>query len=103
MARSPKTIGLPLPESLESNNVEAIKLHFKLYKEALDNMYKLLLSDITTIVIGDGSAITIGDWIYFGDQTTDGTWRIGKATTGTSWVMQRREAGTYVSKGGATA
>ena len=54
-------------------------------------------------MIGDGAGLIIGDWIHFGEKDVDGTWRVGKDPAGTSWIMQRRESGTYVSKGGATA
>jgi hypothetical protein len=98
--RSPKTIGLPLPRSLESNSLEAIQHHFDLYKTALDNMYKFLMSDITTIEITDGGSGGGGSWIYLGDKDTDGSWRIG--VSGTDLNMERREGGVWVPKAAST-
>ena len=37
------------------------------------------------------------DFLYFGDPTTNGTWRIGRS--GDNLVFQRRESGAYVTKG----
>ena len=103
MAITKRTIGLPLENMLIGKVPQELIDFLRQYREKLDSMLKSLVSDLTTIEIGDGSAIIIGDWIYFGDQTTDGTWRVGKDPSSTSWVMQRRESGTYISKGGATA
>ena len=102
MAKSPKTIGLPLAKELRSNKLEDIQHQFELFKTKLDNMYKFLLSDITTIQIGGGSALIVGDFIYFNGKDVAGSWRIGKDPSGTSWLMQFFEGGAYVSKGGAT-
>ena len=41
-------------------------------------------------------AIINADPFYFGDASTNGTWRI--ATSGNNLAFQRREAGTYVTK-----
>lgn len=99
--RSPKTIGLPLPRSLESNSLEAIQHHFDLYKTALDNMYKFLMSDITTIEITDGGGSGgEGPYIYFGDKDTDGSWRIGIAEPDLN--KERRESGVWVPKAADT-
>ncbi len=96
MARSPKTIGLPLSKELTSNKLEDLQHHFERYKEKLDNMYKLLLSDITTIQVGSGSAIVVGDWIYFGGINAVGSVRIG--LVGTDWQCQHFIAGTYTGR-----
>ena len=102
MPVSEKTSGLPLSKALNSNSREAIQHHFELYKRALDHMFKLLIQDITTITVVESPPGT-GNWIYFGDPNTDGTWRIGRPPGETAWDMQRRESGTYVAKGAATA
>lgn len=38
--------------------------------------------------------------LYFGDPTVDGTWAI--VVSGTGLVIQRRESGSWVTKGGFT-
>ena len=60
MAKSPKSIGLPLPKSLRSNKLEDVQDHLRLMNEALDSMYKLLVSDINTVSIGSDSGT---NWI----------------------------------------
>ena len=100
MAKSPKTIGLPLSKALNSNKFEDLQHHFELINRALDNMYKLLLSDITTVTVGSGSAIIVGDWIYFGGINAVGSARIG--LVGTDWVVQHFIAGNYASRLGSS-
>ena len=97
MAKSPKTIGLPLPRSLKSNKLEDIQNHLRLFNEALDSMYKLLLSDISTVSIGSGIGT---NWIYFGGIDAVGSARIG--LVGTDWVCQHYIAGTYTSRLGSS-
>jgi hypothetical protein len=48
-----------------------------------------------------GAQIVDTEAFYFGDATTDGTWRIIRS--GTDLVFQRREAGVYVTKSTMTA
>ena len=93
--RARKTLQLPRAEDLKSNNLKDIQNHFRLLYEELDKAYRLLWQDVATI------SVDTDGWIYFGDKNTDGTWRIGRS--GTAWDMQRRESGTYVAKGAATA
>ena len=92
--RAKKSLSLPTPESLKSNNLEDIKEHFRLLTEKIDKGYRLLFQDVATIQVdADG-------WIYFGEKDTDGSWRIGRVDN--NWEMQRREDGEYVGKAGAT-
>ena len=93
--RARKTLQLQRPEDLKSNNLKDIQNHFRLLYEELDKAYRLLWQDVATI------GVDTDGWIYFGNKDTDGTWRIGRS--GTAWDMQRRESGTYVAKGAATA
>lgn len=93
--RAKKRLRLPRPKELQSNKLEDIQNHLRLLCEELDQAWKLLWQDVATIQVDDDG------WIYFGNKDTDGTWRIGRS--GTAWDMQRRESGTYVAKGAATA
>jgi len=93
MGRSKKTIGLPLPNSLKSNNVQDLQNHLRLMTDALNDMYKLLLSDINTISVGSGTGTT---WIYFGGIDAVGSARIG--LVGTDWVCQHYISGTYTTR-----
>ena len=94
--RAPETFRIPRIESLRSNKLEDIKNLLGPFFDQLDRLYRLLWQDISEITIdSDG-------WIYFGEQNTDGTWRIGRE--GDNWVGQRRESGVWTpSKGKITA
>jgi len=90
-----KTLRLPRPKELTSNKLEDIQDFFRRILEELDREYRRLWQDVAMIQVDDDG------WIYFGGKDTDGSWRIGRS--GTAWNMERRESGTYIAKGAATA
>ena len=93
--RARKSLQLQRPEDLKSNNLKDIQNHFRLLYEEIDKAYRLLWQDVATVQVDtDG-------WIYFGGKNTNGSWRVGRV--GDNWEMQRREAGVYVGKAGATS
>lgn len=93
--RAKKTLGLPRPRELQSNNLKDIQDYFQVLFNELDKAWRLLWQDLATIQVDDDG------WIYFGNKDTNGTWRIGRS--GTDWVMSRRESGSYVVKGTTSA
>jgi hypothetical protein len=62
------------------------------------NGFKFYARDVQILkLLGDGSLISPAAAAhYFGDENTDGTWRLIRV--GTDIVFQRREAGAYVTK-----
>ena len=84
------------PRTIVVNSFKDIELA---YRRLWDDTYNISNKDFSVT----GTLTLVGVWIYLGDEDTDGTWRIGKDLAGTSLLTQRREAGTYVSKGGFTA
>lgn len=92
---APKTIRLPRPRELQSNNLTDIQIHLEKLNHEIISYLRYLRQDVTTIQVDDDG------WIYFGGKDTNGSWRIGRS--GTAWNAERREAGAYVAKGAATA
>ena len=84
------------PKTIVVNSFKDIELA---YRRLWDDIYNISNKDFSVT----GTLTLVGNWIYLGDEDTDGTWRIGKDLAGTSLIAQRREVGTYVSKGGFTA
>ena len=97
MARSPKTIGLALPRTLQSNSKEDIQEFLEKWMRKFNLMYELLLSDITTVEIGGG---TSDDWLYFGGKNAVDSVRIGKVSGTTEFLIQHYIAGVYTSRFG---
>lgn len=93
--RARPALKLPRARDLKTNTLKDLQDFYELLREELDKQWRLLFQDVSTIQVGDDG------WIYFGNKNTDGTWRIGRS--GNDWNMERRESGTYVAKGAATA
>ena len=100
MPKAEKTIGLPLENMLLDKISPELVNFLRLYREKIEKGFKDLKSDITTIEIGSGSAIVVGDWIYFGEQDTADSWRVG--IEGGKWVGQFWTGTEYTSRGGFT-
>ena len=87
--RSRKTLKLPRPKDLKSNEVEDIQDMFRLLFEELDKQWRLLWGDLNTIQLdGDG-------FLYGGNKDTDGSWRMGRI--GADWVLEHRDSGTWTT------
>jgi hypothetical protein len=53
------------------------------------------------IATGESIVQAAASYHYFGDSTTDGSWRMGRS--GDDFIFQRREAGSWVTKQTVTA
>ncbi len=51
---------------------------------------------VTPATAGDDVKVDSASWYYFGDESTDGSWRIGRS--GNNLVMERRESSSWVTK-----
>ena len=82
-------MSLARPQLLKSNSVEDIRDFLTLWRDEIDRQWRLLWQDVSTIQVdSDG-------YIYFGEKTTDGSWRIGR--DGADWVLDHRESGTWIN------
>ncbi len=63
MGKSPKSIGLPLPKTLQTNKLEDIQNHLRLINEALDTKDKLLLFTQQVLVAMWPIDFAAGTWI----------------------------------------
>ena len=63
---------------------------------------EVLVYNSTTLrwELADKGTFGATDWIYLGDPTTNGTWRVGR--NGNDLEFQRRESGNWISKGAMT-
>ena len=89
--RAKKSLHLPRPEELKSNNLEDIKEHFRLLKEELDKAYRLLWQDAATIQVDEDNRV------YFGNKDVNGSWRMG--IVGNTFEVQKRISGTWERMG----
>ena len=64
-------------------------------------MVSMLLRLNSNVLIKHDFTIGSTSAFYFGDSTTDGTWKISR--NGTDLVIERRESGSYVEKGSFVA
>lgn len=79
--RAKKTLRLPRPKELQSNKLEDIQNHFRLYYEALDKAWRSMFADL----------------IYDEDKFTSTKWRL--IEDGENMLVQKKIGGTWTTIG----